>query len=466
MWTRKWNTQEIVFRQSWKKLASTQDPLKRCTTIFTWPEYKAWSQCVFFFAKRLPDSAKSSTMISPGYLITNTSSTVHRVRNETIAEFRAYYFGPLWIWAGTLLAMNVIGAANNFLVILSVWRFRVLRTTPNILLVNMSIMSLIFSLVTGPIILFHVLTRSLYDTPKIPNNFCRYFNYFQHGTVFNLALAICALSIKRCIAVVFPQFYRRISLKTALLFFALPPWLIPWFFGLFGVTEFAGRYAALPPFGYCVPASTLLIMLIQTFFVYVPTAIMTLCYCAIVLKLMFLGKRTGPPNVTMAPTRLLIRKRAMASRKIFSCFVMFVCAYYPTSVLYAIEEDSPKNHPVLFLWLRSLAFTMPLMNPVTSTWASAAAELYKASGDLAVAETTVFWKKQKNSSAHGVYSRVSHFWTVTWLDFYRVVCHSLRFKSLNDPCGVTVEIESCDLPDRRHSTVFVFFWKKSRNNWN
>ena len=34
-----------------------------------------------------------------------------------------------------------------------------------------------------------------------------------------------------------------------------------------------------------------------------------------------------------------------------------------------------------------------------------------------------------------------------------VLCHSTQFKSWNDQCGATVEIESRDCPDMRDSTL-------------
>ena len=54
-----------------------------------------------------------------------------------------------------------------------------------------------------------------------------------------------------------------------------------------------------------------------------------------------------------------------------------------------------------------------------------------------------------------LYSRTSQILPVTKLDFYTVQCHSIRFKSPNNPSGATVEIESCDHPGMEDSTILV-----------
>ncbi|OQV23047.1 hypothetical protein BV898_03095 [Hypsibius exemplaris] len=260
--------------------------------------------------------------------------------------------------------MACLGVFNNILIILAVCRFPALQNTQNMLLLNMSVMSLILDTVTVPLIVFNVIGRQ-YLT--LPGNFCQYLSYLQQSTLFNSSFAVCAVSVNRGVAVVFPHFYRRMRSRRALLVFILPCWLIPPTVCLLGVTKVLGIHEALPPFFYCSTRSVPLIFITQVVFLYIPTAITAACYVFIIAKLIFYRSgRVDPTGRAAGPTTLLVKKRARASLRIFMCFVVFLCVYYPTAIMSAVAPDSAKEQPVLFLWLRStLAMSISLFNPVS-----------------------------------------------------------------------------------------------------
>lgn len=271
--------------------------------------------------------------------------------------------GELWVWAAVSLTIVSLGAFNNGLVILAIWKFVELRNATKILLLNLAVGSLLFDLITGPLIVFNVMAR-LYM--PLPENWCRYFTYFQHCTSINATLSVCAIAVNRSVAVVFPYCYRRISSKRALFIFALPCWIIPAVVGLFGVTEYAGQFRALPNFGYCVAGTPAMTLLIQICYLYAPTVVLVACYSAIVVKLLCLRRKTIPRagHGVSGPMKLLIRRRARTSGTVFLCVVAFVCTNYPAILVFAVSPEEAARHPLLFLWLRSLFFMATLLNPV------------------------------------------------------------------------------------------------------
>ncbi|OQV23046.1 hypothetical protein BV898_03094 [Hypsibius exemplaris] len=212
------------------------------------------------------------------------------------------YGHHLWVWAAWVLTMACLGVFNNILIVLAVCRFPALQNAQNMLLLNMSVMSLILDTVTVPLNIFNVIGRQ-YLT--LPGDFCRYLSFLQQSTLFNLSLAICAVSINRCIAVVFPHFYRRISAKTNFIIFGVPCWLIPPMIALIGVTEAMGRYDSSPPFGYCASKSVPLTLIIQSAFLYVPTAVMAACYLCIVVRLITISRGRVDPNDAHGGSRVL-----------------------------------------------------------------------------------------------------------------------------------------------------------------
>ena len=283
-------------------------------------------------------------------------------KGPSVVDLRRF-LPEVWTWACIQLTIAVVGTIANGLVVTAICRFRELWHKINLLLLSLAVSSLVSNVFTIPTAAL-VLVSSRFYVTSIPANWCRYFTYVQHSTSFVTTLSVCSISINRFVAVLFPFSYRRLSTRHAVAIFSLPCWILPYVVGIFALTEVTGKYAGLPPFGFCSSTGTHG-FLVVALFVYIPTAIMVACYCAVFIKL-FVVRRTMVTTENSRKEQKWLLRRRRSCLAMFMCFMVFCCTYYPATIHYAISPQSLRNDPVLFLWLRSLFYTATIVNPVGS----------------------------------------------------------------------------------------------------
>ncbi|GAU91731.1 hypothetical protein RvY_03934 [Ramazzottius varieornatus] len=270
------------------------------------------------------------------------------------------FLPEVWMWVSSQLIITLFGTIANGLVVTAICRFKEVWHKFNLLLLSLATSSLLFNTFTIPTAALVLISRSY--TSVIPVTWCRYFTYVQHSSSFVTTLSVCSISINRFVAVLFPVFYRKLYTRYTVAIFALPCWILPYVVGIFAMMEITGKYVALPPFGFC-SSTGIHGFLVVTLFVYIPTALMGTCYCAIFVKL-FVSRRTTVNAENSRKELKWILRRRRTSLAMFLSFLVFCCTYYPTTIHYAISPQSSRNDPALFLWLRSLFYTATKLNPI------------------------------------------------------------------------------------------------------
>jgi 7 transmembrane receptor (rhodopsin family) len=269
-----------------------------------------------------------------------------------------------WTWTGVQLTIGILGSCMNALVIYAILKFKALQSSMNFQIFSLATASLMFDMLVMPSGSIGLIAQWYNFRPK---KWCHYYTPIHLWLLSTVSYHLALISVNRFLAVVFAHRYRRLKSRKVTLLFVLPCWIWPFFVSLLGFT--VGSFWAAPPFGYCLPSSEnrKLTLLIQTTMVYIPTIVMGISYSAIFLKFSRIRRGVRPVvgnRWVMANQQRLLRKRLRTSQTIFLCFLVFCLNYYPASLIYLINPGSVQLYPYLFLWLRSLAQTATLVNPV------------------------------------------------------------------------------------------------------
>lgn len=290
--------------------------------------------------------------------------------NVSSQRLRDHNDGFFYLWVAFQYSIAVSGTLMNSLVLLSFYRFKKLRSPSNILFFGLSVVSFILDCVVLPM---GTTTTLLRRYIKVPGEWCRYLNYTHQSLSWISTSTICAISVNRFIAVIFPYFYKSMTAQKTFMFFGIPCFICPPFILLFWISGIAGKFVPALGVGLCITVTkSAYSLLYQGIFLFAPTALMVFCYAGMLLKLISVQRfrpiypSPGSLHVLELVERVKQRRTAQSALSIFLCFLAFCLTYFPEHIynsglrLHHLDTSSP----MLQIWLRSLYNLGTVANPV------------------------------------------------------------------------------------------------------
>ena len=293
------------------------------------------------------------------------SANVTATMNET--QSMSSCFNPTATRIGETFAcclLFVVSLAGNILIGIIVYKEKALRTPINILIVNMAISDLLFSIIIFPALFVRLNTAShwLLSGP-FGQALCRLKNFVTDVSVIVSVQSLVLIAVDRFVAVVFPLRPSLISSKRCRLFILViwvvamavccPP-LFMWkvienteglvcqrkWNDIFRESSWIKNYALV----------TIIV------FTYVPLVLIAILYFSIAVRIKS-QKIPGEPSVDARKQRLK-RERSVLKMSVAIVFVFAVC-WLPFSILFLLflfSSDSAMVSSCAFQYSRHIAF--------------------------------------------------------------------------------------------------------------
>lgn len=177
--------------------------------------------------------------------ITNISS------NDTLAKTPVWliYLSELTIWYKVMIFLTIVGTVSNFLLIVTIFSSRKLRSGCGALIANLHLLLLFQCTINMPIVFIAMYQVSLDNPPS--KTFCRWTFFVYYVIVQVIDWADMMVGINRFVAICFPFSYPKWTSRRVLISMVVISWipgLVICLCFLFGV---GGMFRPLPPWGGC-----------------------------------------------------------------------------------------------------------------------------------------------------------------------------------------------------------------------
>ena len=240
----------------------------------------------------------------------------------------------------------VVSLAGNILIGIIVYKEKALRTPINILIVNMAISDLLFSIIHFPALFVRLNTASHWlPSSPLGQALCR-LKYFAYHASSNVSIqSLVLIAVDRFVAVVFPLRPSLISSKRCRLFI-LVIWVVamavscPQLF-MWKVDEYAEGLVCQRRWNdirlresSSIKNYTLVTIIV---FIYVPLVLIAILYFSIAVRIKS-QKIPGEPSVNARKQRLK-RERSVLKMSVAIVFVFAVC-WVPFSIVFLLSSFS------------------------------------------------------------------------------------------------------------------------------
>lgn len=273
------------------------------------------------------------------------------------------YHSALTVWAGVELAVNLVGALLNSILLAATLTYRPLRTSSScVLLAHCIINDMIMNFISNP----GAVLASYIGAVSISQPFCRGWGPFRFVTLYANNWVHTVLAINRFVAVVLPNRYKHIITKKMLVSGVVFPWVISVMLISFPMAQYqisfesSGGWAG----GFIIAeADRSRAAILPIFGVLIPCGVIGVSYVVVLITAkMALRVRVGIAQPLEMRT---LKSRYETSKILLICFIWFVISYFAGSVFAnLIPKASKRNNPVVNLTLKGIQVVGSSVNPV------------------------------------------------------------------------------------------------------
>ncbi|OQV22260.1 hypothetical protein BV898_03763 [Hypsibius exemplaris] len=293
------------------------------------------------------------------------SNNSHRANNSfswTGTHVTGYSEVSIWvvvnfIWCGVLFTMGV-------LTLLAYDRYKRLHTGTNFILCNV-ICANIFQEVT---FLMGAVVVLLRFRAIIPEEWCTVQIFLLLWFSYAANLMISSISVYQCVSVVTPSFHRTLTKPQLIMWFVVPCWALPLPFlfltAIGSLNEFVARREYLNYCDYSRKDHGLAAYLTTTVFVLLPATVMTLCYAAMMFKMLRLRYLVAPESVVNMEAKCrAMPQQGYAERQtrilltLFLPSAVFCVAFFTILGVNKTHDNLIYSNPTLFLFVRMIYHT-------------------------------------------------------------------------------------------------------------
>jgi hypothetical protein len=285
--------------------------------------------------------------------------------------------GHLWSWATVQILLLSAGIFNNVLILFSVVRHREIRSFLNVLFANFAVACLAYDLCVEVV---HVATTLLEFYSWLPvMDWYRYYLYVN--TLFSLSinLSICSVCVNRFIAVLYPEHYiRSRTIKSVVKCVIIPCWTLS-LLGCLLAAVLEGAVSVTFTFSLNICGSKnvnsrIAASILDNIFLFLPTALMALCFFNIAVKTYLATPRTHPlPQLSfsrrlkMENENAIVKRHAKHSRSVLACVLTWIAVTYPPALLCWRERSlahGSTTQSITQLWMTVLRPLGTVLYPV------------------------------------------------------------------------------------------------------
>ncbi|OWA50701.1 hypothetical protein BV898_15210 [Hypsibius exemplaris] len=273
------------------------------------------------------------------------------------------YTAPLNGWLAFTIIIWIGGSLFNLAILLTVL-FNRQRSSSKVLIAHQLLLDLLQCALSMPADIFSTLYLRPFSSPgcavmRVP---FVWIECTAHWTAL-------ATTVNRFVAILFPQFYKRVSGPAGIFWFSAVPWLIGFLLSLPYQTGYGGYFMSNPPWYRCVLISSdkFSINNILYFGFVTPMALLALLYLALSLRMTVFAPNRGNRvsySVPVDGMKQRLQKRYAVAKMLFLSSMLYVVFYLPNPVISWAAPQLLNGTPMPRMWLRTVYCLGFFINPV------------------------------------------------------------------------------------------------------
>lgn len=273
------------------------------------------------------------------------------------------HHSALTVWAGIELAVNLVGALLNSVLLAATLTYRPLRTSSScVLLAHCIINDMIMNFISNP----GSVLASYIGAVSISQPFCRGWGPFRFVTLYANNWVHTVLAINRFVAVVLPNRYKHIITKKMLVSGVVFPWVISVMLISFPMAQFRMSFESWRAWaGGCIiaQADRSRTAILPIFGALLPCGVIGVSYLLVLVTAKkALRTRVGVEQPLEMRNML---NRYETSKILFLCFIWYVISYFVGSVFADLVAAQPTRiTPLINLTFKGVQVAGSSVNPV------------------------------------------------------------------------------------------------------